>query len=264
MSVHLCHKLWINCWYINLSNWFTISPSPLHAVPSHFKSLGSAPGGANYSRLSPALSVLGMMMHSLSTLFPAIPGRLLEYSNCSWRCCFAPSTPVAPSSLRSQEHKHILLMQPKGYEEKGGENKIAKLKKGLYGLKQAGQEWYTTLHNFLIQLGFCWTHADHSVFVFIRGHAIVIIPVYVDDKLLSRNDEALLDSIQDSIGSRFKATILGDASWILGIWVCQDIAARSIFIDQSQYIKGVLTHYGMENCTHTHILRWSDHLCMQH
>ena len=110
MSVHLCHKLWINCWYINLSNWFTISPSPLHAIPSNFKSLGSAPGGANYPQLSQALSVLGMMMHSLSTLFPAIPGRLLEYSNCSWRCCFAPSTPVAPSSLRSLEHKHILVM----------------------------------------------------------------------------------------------------------------------------------------------------------
>ncbi len=66
MSVHLCHKLWINCWYINLSNWFTISPSPLHAIPSNFKSLGSAPGGANYSWLSQALSVLGMMMHRLS------------------------------------------------------------------------------------------------------------------------------------------------------------------------------------------------------
>ena len=68
MSIHLCCKLWINCWYINLSNLFTISPSPLHAIPSH---LGSAPGGANYSWLSQALSVLGMILHTIP--------------NCSWQ-----------------------------------------------------------------------------------------------------------------------------------------------------------------------------------
>jgi hypothetical protein len=30
----------------------------------------------------------------------------------------------------------------------------AELKKGLYGLKQAGREWYATLHDFLIHFGF--------------------------------------------------------------------------------------------------------------
>ncbi len=48
----------------------------------------------------------------------------------------------------------IYMMQPKGYEEKGSEMKVAKLQKGLYGLKQAGWEWYATLHDFLVQLGF--------------------------------------------------------------------------------------------------------------
>ncbi len=60
----------------------------------------------------------------------------------------------------------IYMHQPKGYEEKGSKTKIAKLKKGLYGLKQAGREGYATLHAFLIQLGFRRTHTDHSVFVF--------------------------------------------------------------------------------------------------
>ena len=58
------------------------------------------------------------------------------------------------------------MTQLKGYEERGSEGKIAKLRKGLYGLKQAGREWYTTLHEFLIQIGFRRTHADHSIFVF--------------------------------------------------------------------------------------------------
>ena len=52
--------------------------------------------------------------------------------------------------LNSSISEDIYMHQPKGYEEKGAEDKIAKLKKGLYGLKQAGWEWYTTLHDFLI------------------------------------------------------------------------------------------------------------------
>ena len=139
-------------------------------------------------------------------------------------------------------------MQPKGYEEKGSEGKIAKLQKGLYGLKQAGREWYATLCDFLIQIGFRRTHADHSVFIFEQGKSIIIIPVYVDNKLLAGNNEDTLRFIQTSIGSRFRASDLGDSSWILGIRVRHDIAAGTLFIDQAQYIKSLLSKYGMSNC----------------
>ncbi len=143
----------------------------------------------------------------------------------------------------------IYMRQPKGYEEKGSETKIAKLKKGLYGLKQAGQEWYAMLHAFLIQLGFRRTHADHSIFVFEQGQSITIIPVYVDDKLLAGNDECLLDYIQNSIGTHFKSSNLSIASWILGICIHHNIKAGTLFIEQSQYIKGMLSRYGMTGCT---------------
>ena len=95
----------------------------------------------------------------------------------------------------------IYMHQPKGYEELGKEHLLAKLNKGLYGLKQAGWEWYATLHNFLINLGFCRMHADQSVFIFERGCSIIIIPIYVDDKLLAGNDDPLLDSVRARPGA---------------------------------------------------------------
>ncbi len=73
---------------------------------------------------------------------------------------------IKSAYLNGTISEDIYMCQPKGYEEKGSETKVAKLKKGLYGLKQAGREWYATLHTFLIQLGFRRTHADHSVFIF--------------------------------------------------------------------------------------------------
>ena len=73
--------------------------------------------------------------------------------------------------------------------------------------------------------------------------------MYVDDKMLAGNDDTLLDAIQNAIGSRFKATDLGTASWILGIRTRHDIAAGTLFIDQSQYLKTVLERFGMSDCT---------------
>ncbi len=73
-------------------------------------------------------------------------------------------------------------------------------------------------------------------------------PKYVDDKLLARNNECLLDSIQDSIGTHFKSSDLGIASWVLGIHIHHNTEAGTLSIEQSQYIKGVLSHYGMTGC----------------
>ena len=57
---------------------------------------------------------------------------------------------IKSAYLNGSIMEDIYMCQPKGYEERGSEAKVAKLKKGLYRLKQAGQEWYTTLHTFLI------------------------------------------------------------------------------------------------------------------
>src|SRR5260370_41363818 len=77
--------------------------------------------------------------------------------------------------------------------------------------------------------------------------------MYVNNKLLAGNNEQLLDSIQNSIGTCFKSSDLGITSWILGICVHHDIEARTLFIEQSQYIKGVLSWYGMTGFTPTSI-----------
>ncbi len=75
-----------------------------------------------------------------------------QWEGINYSEMFAPV--VKSAYLNGVLLEDIYMWQPKGYEEKGSERKIAKLWKGLYGLKQAGQEWYTMLHDFLVQLGF--------------------------------------------------------------------------------------------------------------
>ena len=73
---------------------------------------------------------------------------------------------IKSAYLNESIAEDIYMHQLKGYEEPGKEHLLTKLRNGLYGLKQAGREWYTTLRDFLVRLGFRRTHADHWVFVF--------------------------------------------------------------------------------------------------
>ena len=50
--------------------------------------------------------------------------------------------------------KEVYVEQPLGYEKKGKEEKVYKLKKALYGLKHAPRAWNSKLDRSLVSLGF--------------------------------------------------------------------------------------------------------------
>jgi hypothetical protein len=45
------------------------------------------------------------------------------------------------------DNKELYLVQPEGFIEKGKENKVCRLRKSIYGLKQAAIKWNKALHN---------------------------------------------------------------------------------------------------------------------
>ena len=65
-----------------------------------------------------------------------------------------------------QNFKETIYMKPpRGVLTKGQEGKVLKLKKGLYGLKQAGRGWYQEMSRvFVEKMGFSKSSIDHSVF----------------------------------------------------------------------------------------------------
>ena len=93
-----------------------------------------------------------------------------------------------------------------------------------------------------------WLPSYYSIFIYACRKSTIIIPVYVNNKLLAGNNNPLLDSIQSSIGSHFKSSNLSTTLWILGICVHHNIKDHMLFIEQSQYLKGVLSCYGMTRC----------------
>jgi hypothetical protein len=53
--------------------------------------------------------------------------------------------------LHGDLEEEIYMQQPQGYEVKGKENLVCKLKKRLYGLKQDPRQWYLKFDRFMTE-----------------------------------------------------------------------------------------------------------------
>jgi len=87
---------------------------------------------------------------------------------------------------------NIYLGLPAGFTVEGNHNNyVLKLKKNLYGLKQAGLSWFEMLCNHLISSGFKQSNSDPCFFH--RGGLILVC--YVDDCLIFSKSLADVDRL---------------------------------------------------------------------
>ena len=77
------------------------------------------------------------------------------------------------------------MQLPEGYEVKGKEKLVCRLKKSLYGLKQDPRQWYLKFDSFMIEQGYSRCHYDHCVyFKKLNDGSYIILLLYVDDMLV--------------------------------------------------------------------------------
>lgn len=71
---------------------------------------------------------------------------------------------VKSAFLNGILQEEVYVSQPKGYVKQGFENKVYKLFKALYGLRQAPWAWYSRLSQYLLKLGFIKCPFEHAVY----------------------------------------------------------------------------------------------------
>lgn len=70
---------------------------------------------------------------------------------------------------------------------KGKDEKVCKLLKSLYELKQAPQYWFDKLTGALKQCEFCQSYPNYSLFIYSLGNVFLYVLVYVDDLIITGN-----------------------------------------------------------------------------
>lgn len=149
---------------------------------------------------------------------------------------------VKSAFLNGDLLEQVYVDQPSGYVQQGSEEKVYKLKKALYGLKQAPKAWYSCIDVYFSKAGFQKCPHEHTLFVKSEdGDKFVIVCLYVDDLICTRNDSTMFQQFKNSMKDEFEMTDLGMMHYFLGIEVVQSSAR--IFITQKKYAKEILERF---------------------
>jgi len=119
---------------------------------------------------------------------------------------------------------------------------VLKLKKNLYGLKQAGSNWFCTLREGLLTHRFMQSKINPCLFL----RKDVIFVVYIDDCLLFMCKPETLDKLISSLQQEFMLTDEGDVSTFLGLDVrCNERGHLELM--QPGLIRKIIEECGLES-----------------
>lgn len=157
---------------------------------------------------------------------------------------------VVSAYTQGELSDEVYMEQPEMYAQKG-EEKVCKLLRPLYGLKQSGREWYKTFDKYVTNNGGKRTMADPCLYVFDECHDQVIMLIYVDDLILASKKVENLERVKSKLKSAFKMVDLGPIHDILGIGVERQGLTGSICLSQKKYIKELVAKFNMEDAKPT-------------
>jgi hypothetical protein len=141
----------------------------------------------------------------------------------------------------------VYMRQPEGFAEKD-DAWVARLLKGLYGLKQGGWEWFKQLEQVLSQLGFTRICADSSIFIWAKDGVQVICPVLVDNITFASKSKAKIAELKTAIAKHFKLRNLGPTTFQLGVEIICNCKARTLHLTQHRYCLDLLERHGFTDC----------------
>lgn len=131
---------------------------------------------------------------------------------------------------------------PKGFTSEG-EHQVCRLVKSLYGLKQASRQWNAKLTKALLHLGYTQSHLDYSSVTKRKRSTLVVILIYVDDLLITRNDITLIVKTKQVLHQSFKIKDLGELRYFLGIEFCR--SSLRIVMNQRKYTLELVSEAGL-------------------
>ncbi|GJY34166.1 retrovirus-related pol polyprotein from transposon TNT 1-94 [Tanacetum coccineum] len=145
--------------------------------------------------------------------------------------------------LHGDIHEEVYMQVTQGYSYSLPSNTVYKLKKSLYGLKQANKQWFEKLTTFLLTLGFKQSYVDTSLFTLNLKQRFITLLVYVDDILIAGNDTTYMQQIKNQLNAKFSIKDLGLLHYYLGIEFFRN--KEGLAMTQRKYAIELVKHAGL-------------------
>lgn len=152
---------------------------------------------------------------------------------------------VKTAFLHGIIEENIFMEQPFGFEK---DDRVCRLKKSLYGLKQASHQWNKRIVQFLVKFGFKQSTADLCVFIYAMNADMVYLALYVDDGLICGNSKPVIEKLLRDLHTEFEITYK-EAEFFVGIQIDIDETNKKIKIFQNIYIQKILQRFNHINCS---------------
>jgi hypothetical protein len=108
------------------------------------------------------------------------------------------------------------------YEVKEHEDKVLKLNKALYRLKQAPMAWYSRIDNYFLENRFVKCPYEYVFYVKIKDSGdTLIVCLCVDDLIFIRNNLKIFEDFKQAMTKEFKMMNIGLMPYYLRIEIKQ-------------------------------------------
>ncbi|CAL2227718.1 unnamed protein product [Prunus armeniaca] len=149
---------------------------------------------------------------------------------------------VQNAFLHGDLQEEVYMQPPPGFRRQG-ERVVCRLNKSLYGLKQASRSWFHKFSHAIQEIGFHQSRADYSLFTKVCDHSFTAILLYVDDMIITGNNEDAIVCLKRFLHTKFRIKDLGPLKYFLGVEVAR--SKDGISICQRKYALDILEEAGL-------------------
>ncbi|GJZ07562.1 retrovirus-related pol polyprotein from transposon TNT 1-94 [Tanacetum coccineum] len=124
---------------------------------------------------------------------------------------------VKTAFLNGHLSEDVYMVQPEGFVDPKHPNKVCKLQRSIYGLKQASISWNRRFDEEIKKIGFSQNPDEPCVYLKASGSNVAFLVLYVDDILLMGNSVTMLKKVKSwlwmTCGDEIKVSCYADASF---------------------------------------------------
>ncbi|GJZ77189.1 retrovirus-related pol polyprotein from transposon TNT 1-94 [Tanacetum coccineum] len=101
-------------------------------------------------------------------------------------------------------NEEVYVAQPPGFIDFAKPNHVYRIKKALYGIKQAPKAWYDRLKAFLIKHDYTIGMVDNTLFTKKKNSNLINVQIYVDDIIFGSTYQELCDDFTKIMHDEFE------------------------------------------------------------
>jgi hypothetical protein len=139
--------------------------------------------------------------------------------------------------------EEIYVRQPPSFKNPKYPNRVYKLLKALYRLKQALRAWYARFKIFFLEHVYVIRSVDKTLFTLNHGTDFLLVQIYMDDIIFGCSSHTLVSRFQEMMESEFQMSMMGELTFFLGIQVKQ--IKQGTFVHQAKYMKDLMKKFSM-------------------